>query len=243
MSEPSETSPTAEGSERVRPGEWMHHHQVKSLPPIPADQPSVLIVRQDEQGKPPAGSVVRTAADVTIREFDGGEDLSFAMISRSEHWPVDDEGKPLPGVIELTYPPKVAGTDLVYDVDLKRMQGKARPFFCDLAGDQPRVFAITPVQVESFRSTVHVDTTKRCDLLVLNVQIRDAAGSTIRGQFPLEFALRGPDDRKHSFTILTQSDGTLYTSVPFVQSALGKWHCTVTCLVGGVVNHAEFTLS
>ncbi|ADB15308.1 hypothetical protein Psta_0621 [Pirellula staleyi DSM 6068] len=218
---------------------------LEQLPALDPDKPRGLIPRTDDAGKPPAGRPARTAAEVTIQEFDGGRDLVFAKVSRSPQWPVDADQKPLPGVIELAYPTAVAGTDLVYDLATEAMQGKARPFFSDLTEARDRLWAITPVQVEQLSAKALYASSPGEGLIILKATVGDASGEAIPGRFPLTWSLLDPASKLQArHYTLTAATGRLHLQI-FVDKPLttGKWQLKLRSQVAGLEQTIDLVIA
>src|SRR5688572_22970925 len=61
-------------------------------------------------------------------EIDGGRDVKYALVLARD---LPESSRP--GIREtVTYRRDVAGTDVIYDLTGEFLQGKARPFVCDL---------------------------------------------------------------------------------------------------------------
>ncbi len=91
-------------------------------------------------------------SQMIIEQFDGGRDAQYFVVSRKL------DKRPGAGLIRTeTVPPRqtigflpqVAGTDIIYDVTDETLQGKCRPFVCDLASVWSRVYALLPLQIET----------------------------------------------------------------------------------------------
>ena len=72
--------------------------------------------------------VAGAMSQLTCEGFMGGKDVEIVLVRVKR----DVAGKALAVKETLTYRGDVAGSDLVYDLTGKFMQGKARPFDCDL---------------------------------------------------------------------------------------------------------------
>src|SRR5207248_332050 len=84
------------------------------------------------------------ARQVTLPHYSGGRDATYVYVSRK--W---DGRIPLRDVaVTIHFPPFVEGTMIIYDVTAEMMQGKARPFVCNLDRKMVRVYAVLPFQVE-----------------------------------------------------------------------------------------------
>lgn len=159
--------------------------------------------------------------------FVAGKDVEIVLVRAKK----DADGKPLKVKETLTYRQDVAGSDLVYDLTDEFMQGKARPFDCDL-GEQPaRLYALLPLQVES----LSVEAESKSGKVDLKVEFRDGLGKRVQGALPCHAALRMPDDKvAWEQYLATSLDGTLTSTAELPSVApQGKWSVAVRSLLDG----------
>lgn len=141
------------------------------------------------------------ASHLTITQLDGGRDAKYLLISTNLKSSVKET---------IGYRPEVAGTDLIYDLSAEMMQGKARPFACDLASGETKVYALMPVQLEAI--DVHIATTDKGR--ILHVEFHDARGERLQAILPFHLRLDGPAGKPLRQTYaLTDRDGR-YASLP-----------------------------
>jgi hypothetical protein len=100
-------------------------------------------------GKGPCPFVAggKAAEHVTLAHYRGGRDATYVVVQRTDS---DANERAVAGNLSVTigYAPFVEGTTIIYDLTAEQMQGKARPFECDLGGRANRVYAVLPYQVE-----------------------------------------------------------------------------------------------
>src|SRR5437660_12345905 len=103
-----------------------------------------LELRADEQ---PCPFIVEPPEELEldVRHYSGGRDATYVVISRRNR----NERFGQAGVVaNIRYPSFVEGTAIVYDLTAETMQGKARPFLCDLSRHEQRIYALLPLQIE-----------------------------------------------------------------------------------------------
>jgi len=134
----------------------------------------------------PAGG---NRSQLLCASFPAGRDVELVLVCAQR----GDDGKALAIRETLTYRPDVAGTDLVYDLTGEFMQGKARPFECDLRMIPARLYALLPFQVESLSVTMpdSVKPTARQGVR-FQVAFLDGLGRRTAGVLPCEAELRDP---------------------------------------------------
>src|SRR3954471_15023603 len=76
-------------------------------------------------------------SQLRVLGFAAGRDVELALVMTCR----DAKGTVTPVCETLTYRKDVAGTDLVYDLTGEFLQGKARPFDCDLTEQPVRLYA------------------------------------------------------------------------------------------------------
>lgn len=152
--------------------------------------------RRDAAIVPVAGARSKLASV----EIDGGRDVKYVIVYARE-LPASSR----PGIREsVTYRRDVAGTDVIYDLTGEFLQGKARPFACDLRTLPLRVFAVLPFQVERLKMSAQQRAVARprserqhegrIAHLKLRVQFLDGADEPMEGRFPIGLGLRRRDD-------------------------------------------------
>ncbi|MDX1944290.1 MAG: hypothetical protein SFU86_02705 [Pirellulaceae bacterium] len=116
-------------------------------------------------------------AAAQLHAYDGGHDVEYVIVERAagEHI-----------AITIGYAPRVEGTTLIYDLTAETLQGKARPFACDLSQPTPRCYALLPTQIEEI--TIQFVPATRSHTLV--VEFHDAQSERIQGALPFRLVLR-----------------------------------------------------
>mgnify|MGYP001589467905 CR=1 FL=1 len=184
--------------------------------------------RADGQPKEPA--LVPEAGKGSLLNcfsFVAGKDVEIVLVGANK----DAEGKPLEVKETLTYRQDVAGSDLVYDLTGEFMQGKARPFDCDLQKQPARLYALLPFQVESLL----VDAELMSGKLILKVEFRNGLEKRVRGALPCHAELRMPDGKvAWEKYLATSTDGTLTATADMPPGGpTGKWTIIVRSLLDG----------
>ena len=127
-------------------------------------------------------------ADVRLTHFSAGRDATYVVIQSSK---LEN--------VTIGYAPLVEGTTLIYDVTDQTLQGKARPFDCNLHPSGQRVYALVPVQIES----IHVALRG----WRLNVEFHDARGERIEAALPFHWTLSGANQQRRASYSSTNRDG------------------------------------
>ncbi len=115
---------------------------------------------------------------VTLPHHSAGRDATYVHVSRK--W----NGKlPLADLsVTIGYAPFVEGTTIIYDLIDEMMQGKARPFICNLGRQFVRAYMMMPFQIEATDLQIEGPAGERR----LNVGFSDARGETIQAALPFE---------------------------------------------------------
>jgi hypothetical protein len=182
----------------------------------------------DGQPKEPA-LVPEAGARSLLRclSFVAGKDVEIVLVRAKQ----DADGKPLKVKETLTYRQDVAGSDLVYDLTNEFMQGKARPFDCDLQKQPARLYALLPFQVES----LSVEVASKSGKVVLKVEFRNGLDKRIQGALPCHAELRLPDGKvAWNEYLSTSTDGMLTATADMPpETPAGKWSVVVRSLLDG----------
>jgi hypothetical protein len=121
------------------------------------------------------------AQHVTLSHYSGGRDATYVSVSRKH----DGNSSPHDALVTIGYAPFVEGTTIIYDVTDEMIQGKARPFVCDLTRKNVRVYAMMPFQVETISLRVEESRGGR----QITAAFLDARGETIEAALPFELRL------------------------------------------------------
>ncbi len=132
---------------------------------------------QPGEGACPFVIDAQAAKQVAISHHSAGRDAVLIQISRN--W----DGKlPLDNLaVTIRYAPWVEGTAIIYDLMDETMQGKARPFVCDLKHRFARMYMLLPYQVEKTSIRFRNERASR----VARIGFLDAQGQTIEAALPL----------------------------------------------------------
>ena len=111
------------------------------------------------------------------------------------------------------------------------MQGKARPFDCDLRNQPARLYALLPFQVER----LVVFAKQQQDAIAIEVEFQNALGKRVEGSLPCHAQLRTPDGKvSWERYLATSPEGKLTATADFPPtSPHGKWSLIVRSLVDG----------
>lgn len=124
------------------------------------------------------------ASRLIITQLDGSRDAKFLLVRAGQ-----SASNPLRETIG--YRPEVAGTALIYDLSAETMQGKARPFACELSRGETKVYAILPVQLEAIDVRIESNEKSR----ILRVEFHDARGERLQATLPFHLRVEGPDGK------------------------------------------------
>jgi hypothetical protein len=123
------------------------------------------------------------ASRVIIEQFDAGRDAQYFTISRNpkrmSRFPPDD----VPPRETIGFLPQVAGTDILYDLSDTALQGKCRPFLCDLTKVWSRIYTLTPMQIES----IAISSAKSPAGRAARVEFHDGRGQRLQAIFPFHY--------------------------------------------------------
>jgi hypothetical protein len=122
---------------------------------------------------------------VSLPHYSAGRDATYIHVSRK--W----NGKlPLTDLsVTIGYAPFVEGTTIIYDLIDEMMQGKARPFLCNLGQQFVRVYMMLPFQIEATDLRIEDPSGGRR----LNVAFADARGEKIQAALPFELQIAEAD--------------------------------------------------
>ena len=182
------------------------------------------------KARPREPALVPAEAERSLLTCDGlvgGKDVEIVLV-RAKRGP---DGKPLAVKETLTYRKDVAGTDLVYDLTGKFMQGKARPFDCDLRNQPARLYVLLPFQVENLAAVARQQQNK----ITIEVEFQNALSKCVKGSLPCHAALRTPDGKvAWERYLATTPEGKLAATADLPPSfLLGKWSLVVRSLLDG----------
>lgn len=120
----------------------------------------------------------RFESAVLIENYNGGRDATYVFVSRGAEWS-EESPAALP---TIRFAPFVPGTSIIYDVTDATLQGKARPFACDLRKHHRRIYAVLPVQIEAIKIGYQIVREDR----QARVSFHDARGEQLEAVCPFE---------------------------------------------------------
>lgn len=173
-------------------------------------------------------------SQVLCTSFDGGKDVELVLVRARQ----DASGK-APAIREtLTYREDVAGTDLVYDLTGEFMQGKARPFICDLGKLPARFYALLPFQIESLSVALlgqEGNAAEQGGDVEFTVEFLDGLGRRAAGVLPCHAELRQPNGNAAWQRFLATSPEGILTAEAAVprNAAAGKLSLVVRSQLDG----------
>ena len=141
-------------------------------------------------GDEPCPFVVSPPHDATTKliHHSAGRDATYVVIEAAK-----------PATITVGYAPFVEGTTLIYDVTEETLQGKARPFQCEVQPAVQRVYALLPVQIETIRIA------RRSKQLA--VEFHDARGERIEAALPFDLTLTSASTQRRASFCCTDRVG------------------------------------
>jgi hypothetical protein len=183
---------------------------------------------KDERRKEPAlVPAAGKGSSLNCTSYFAGKDVEIVLVRAN----LDSGGKPLAVKETLTYRQDVAGSDLVYDLTGEFMQGKARPFDCDLREQPARLYALLPFQVEELVVSAKQVAAK----ITVDVEFRNGLSQRVAGSLPCHVELRMPGGKvAWDRYLATSSDGALKAAAELPpQVPPGKWSLVVRSLLDG----------
>ena len=171
-------------------------------------------------------------SQLTCEGYMGGKDVEIVLVLAKR----DVAGKALAVKETLTYRRDIASSDLVYDLTGEFMQGKARPFDCDLRRQPARLYALMPFQIEQLQVAVNTRISKpsKAGSIDICLEYLNGLGKPASGTLPCHVELRTPDERSIWQRFLATSlDGTLSKTIDFPPSPRGMWSLVVRSLLDG----------
>lgn len=162
-------------------------------------------------------------------------DVRYVRVVRGED--ASPAGQPVRPTI--SYSPAVAGTDLIYDVTGEFLQGKARPFECDLSRESARVYAVLPFQMEII--AVVAEPRTEPDALAVRVEFQQASGERIVGSLPFELQLLAAHGHlAHASWRTTDAAGLFAATLPRPNDTVaGGWSLVVRSQLDGQTKRVE----
>jgi len=144
------------------------------------------------------------AQRVALPHYSGGRDATYVLVSRK----LTGEQPPSDLAVTIRYAPFVEGTTVIYDLTDETMQGKARPFVCDLGDGTIRMYAVMPFQIES----IHIRLEPSTSPPSLVVAFLDARGELIQAALPFELQITDSAGHEHTKQYRSTDRSGRYTS-------------------------------
>jgi len=160
------------------------------------------------------------AKQVAMSHHSVGRDATLVQIGRK--WGL--QLPPADLAVTIRYAPFVEGTTIIYDLMDETMQGKARPFVCDLAHHFARMYLLLPFQVEQTSIAVDGSGEKR----KIEVSFLDARQEVIQAALPFELRIH-------------DSTGKLLSSTFAASNRLGRFSFEVPPDSARIVVHSCLT--
>jgi hypothetical protein len=172
------------------------------------------------------------AKEVELCHYDAGRDASYVLVTRSEAAEVVHK-------IVTIDPKNIAGTTIIYDVTAEALQGKARPFTCDLGTETGRVYAIAPYQIEDI--SLRVEKNEFGDVRV-HVAFLDARGERLQAALPFARWLTNPlGSNRDEICLTTDRAGSYSDWLRWGPGdGSGLWTVSVRSLLTGRTQSARF---
>jgi hypothetical protein len=179
--------------------------------------------------------------DIRLRHYHGGRDATYVVVWRTGIFASQPPTlvAPRPGATaKVRYPSFVAGTTIIYDATAETMQGKARPFVCDLTKRARRVYALLPYQIESVRAQATVEEGN----VNLKVSFLDAREEVIQAAMPFEQRFIPPNGKELRREFRSTARDGVYDRTPKYnwRIAPGKWQMVVRSLLANSKSTVTF---
>ena len=161
--------------------------------------------------------------------YAGGRDVRYGVVSVADRGISAEQRR-----VAISYGPSIAGTDLIYDLTGEFLQGKARPFECDLTQHSQRVYAVLPFQLER----IAIAAPRRAlagKMLAVRVEFQQATGDRIQGVLPFHLKLLRPDGAaEHQSWRRTDRDGRFGDALLIsADGSRGQWSLVVRSQLSG----------
>jgi hypothetical protein len=163
--------------------------QLTFMETLPRDERLAALSRQLRAGEGECPFVIRRQREETVKlaHFSAGRDATYVALEADK-----------PANITIGYRAFVEGTTLIYDLTDETLQGKARPFECDLRTGG-RAYALLPVQIEAISLALRG---RR-----IEVEFHDARGERIEAALPFKVMLTSADSKVRAYYSSTDRDG------------------------------------
>ena len=147
--------------------------------------------------------------EARLAHYDGGRDVTYVAVTRAADIAINISGGAV-AVVTIGYAPFVEGTTIIYDLTDEMMQGKARPFACDLSRTPCRMYAVLPFQIEQVK--IAVDKLPQPQRLL--VGFLDARGERIQAALPFRVQVVAADRAALDEYACTDRQGQFSRDIP-----------------------------
>lgn len=174
----------------------------------------------------------KDAQHVLLTHYAGGHDATYVIVQRTG----SDARRYDAGGLSITigYAAFVEGTTLIYDLVAEQMQGKARPFECDLRGRAYRVYAVLPYQIERTSVIVEQSRPQRS----MDIRFVDARDEPLAAALPFQWRLSQGSDLLVGGFAATSQQGRCRLDLP--SNRKGNMELVVRSLLTG--HEEQFTV-
>jgi hypothetical protein len=142
------------------------------------------------ESSPPFVVEDRFARQIEVMHASAGRDATYVALTRK----MDGDTSVADLAATVHYAPFVEGTAIIYDLIDETMQGKARPFMCDLTGHFLRSYLLLPFQTERTSIAAHGTGERR----FVEVTFLDGCDKVVQAALP--FQLRTIDSSGNVLT-------------------------------------------
>jgi len=140
--------------------------------------------------------------------------------------------------VTIGYAPFVEGTAIIYDLTDETMQGKARPFVCNLRQQLVRLYAVMPFQIEETALSIEGVGNNRH----LHVAFLDARREAIQAALPFELRLIAADAMCSAPTVAPPTAGASFSCPPGITFHHSLWWRHEACYPSRLTGHEESLL-
>jgi len=156
------------------------------------------------------------ASRMRLLQFEGGQDAKYIVATRADA----NFGIAQPLRETIVFAAAVKGVEIIYDITAETMQGKTRPFTCDLTGVKSRVYALLPVQIEA----IAVNDRLHQDQLFIRTSFLDASGTRMHAALPFEATVisAAGNERAHTFGCTEANQGVAESRLTISGLKLGR---------------------
>ena len=140
------------------------------------------------------------ASDFALQHFRGGPDAVYVMVAKTS----PDAINPI-----IHFADHLDSTSLIYDATAGCLQGKVRPFVCDLTAIDSRIYVVLPYQIEGLASAI-----EQSERAVLEVWHVDASEASIPAALPFVLAITDARGETKICYRSTNHDGRRHEQLP-----------------------------